>query len=101
MAITTTSVVVVLFIGLVEALALIGGTLRMHGGIWPVTAMINDSAGRGCRSLELFVLVWGGSVVAYRRVAASPAESERHDRGQLTRGGRAPAGKGVAAGPRP
>ena len=86
LAITAASVVVALFIGLMEGLALIGETLRMHSGIWPFIATMNDSMGRmGFLVVGLFVLVWGGSVVAYRRVAASPAESARHAAGQLTR----------------
>jgi len=87
LTITAASVVVALFIGLLEALALIGGMLRMHGGIWPIIETLNDSMGRmGFLVVGLFVLVWGGSVVAYRRVAASPVQSERHAPGQLTRG---------------
>lgn len=85
LTITAVSVVVAVVIGLVEALALIGGTLGLRGGIWPTITAMNDSMGRmGALVVGLFVLVWGGFVVAYRRVAAAPAECERRARGQLT-----------------
>ena len=78
LTITAASVVVAVFIGLVEALALIGGTLGLRSGIWPMIATMNDSMARmGFLVVGLFVLVWGGSVLACRRVAAVPAVSER------------------------
>ncbi len=82
LTITAASVVVALLIGLVEARALIGGKLGLRGGIWPMVATMNDSMGRmGFLVVGLFVLVWGGSAVAYWRVAASSAQSERRASG--------------------
>lgn len=61
------------------ALALIGKSIELHREMWPIIAAITDSIGRmGYLVVARSVLVWGGSVVPYRRFAAGSAHRERY-----------------------
>jgi hypothetical protein len=100
LAVTAVSVVVALFVGLVEAFALIGGKLGMQDGIWPMVAPMNDSMRRmWFLVVGMFELVWGRAFIAYWRVAASSVDSERCAPGNQPEGRCAPTGQGVAADP--
>ncbi len=67
MTITAASVVVALFIGGVEALALIGDKLGRTDGIWAVVAEINDNLTNfGFIVVGIFMASWLISTIAYR-----------------------------------
>lgn len=83
--ITAASVVVAVFIGGVEALALLGKRFGLEGGLWDVVAGLNDSlANFGFAVIALFALVWIASIALYRASFATRHSSvlvEVRDRG--------------------
>jgi high-affinity nickel-transport protein len=67
MTITFVSVIVALVVGGVEALGLIGGTLRVDGPFWGMIASLNDNFGViGYVIIGIFVLCWIVSFMIYR-----------------------------------
>nr|WP_249815047.1 MULTISPECIES: HoxN/HupN/NixA family nickel/cobalt transporter [unclassified Bradyrhizobium] len=71
LTITGASVAVALFIGGIEALALIGDRLGLSGGLWALVDGLNESlANFGFAVIALFAVAWLVSVVLYRRMFA-------------------------------
>ena len=67
LAITTLSVVVALFIGLLETLALFGAKLELSDGFWKAVAALNAYYGDlGFVIVALFAAVWLGAWLVYR-----------------------------------
>jgi high-affinity nickel-transport protein len=82
MTITFVSVVVALLIGGIEALGLIGDSLKIHGAVWNLIGSLNSNFGiLGFVIIGIFVLSWIVSILIYRmkrydeiEVSASPVE---------------------------
>ncbi|MBI5321897.1 HoxN/HupN/NixA family nickel/cobalt transporter [Bradyrhizobium sp.] len=85
LTITAASVVVAVFIGGVEAFALLGKRFGLDGGLWEAVAGLNDSlANFGFAVIGLFALVWVASIALYRLSFAdrrTPVRVEARDRG--------------------
>jgi high-affinity nickel-transport protein len=71
LTITGASVLVALFIGVVEALGLIGQRLELAGGLWSLVESLNGSlANLGFAVIGLFAAAWLVSVVSWRAAFA-------------------------------
>lgn len=72
LTITGASVAVALFIGGVEALGLVSDRFGLHGGVWALVGVLNESlANIGFAVIALFVIAWMVSRLFYRRVFAA------------------------------
>jgi nickel/cobalt transporter (NiCoT) family protein len=67
MTITFVSIVVALLVGGIEVLGLIGGQLKIHGGVWDTIGSLNDNFGAvGFAIIGIFVVSWIASIAIYR-----------------------------------
>lgn len=67
LTITAASVAVALFIGSIEALALLADRLGLEGGLWDIVAKLSESlAAFGFAVVGLFVVAWLISMAIYR-----------------------------------
>jgi nickel/cobalt transporter (NiCoT) family protein len=82
MTITFVSVVVALLIGGIEALGLIGDSLKIHGAVWDLISALNSNFGvLGFVIIGVFFMSWAVSIIIYRmkrydeiEVSTSPAD---------------------------
>ncbi len=70
---TVASVLVAVFVGLVETLGLIGGTWHLDGPVWDAVAGLNSNMSAfGLTVVGMFAACWAVSAVLYRRLTPQP-----------------------------
>ncbi len=70
---TVASVLVAVFVSLIETLGLIGGAWHLDGPLWGAVAGLNDNMSAfGLTVIAMFATCWAVSALLYRRLAPQP-----------------------------